>query len=158
MSKNIITPDALAMVAAFHVTFKHPIEPKPCIPSEARCKLRIELLQEELKELQEAINNGDIIGVADALCDLQYVLSGAILEFGMGERFHDLFTEVQRSNMSKACTTEIEAMTTCEDYFNQTGKKCVYEEVEGKWLVYREEDRKTIKSIGYSPANLEAFI
>lgn len=155
---NILSPRTLEMVAQFHATFRHPIEPKPCIPSEQRCKLRVELLQEELKELQEAINNGDIIGVADALCDLQYVLSGAILEFGMGERLFELFTEVHRSNMSKACTTEIEAIHTCDAYFNETGKKCVYEEVEGKWLVFREEDRKTIKSIGYSPANLEAFI
>lgn len=156
--KNILTPDALAMVAAFHLTFKHPIEQRPMIPSEQRCKLRVELIREELKELEDAIKNEDIIGVADALCDLQYVLSGAILEFGMGERFYELFGETHRSNMSKACISEIEAIKTCEDYFQQTGKKCVYEEVEGKWLVYREEDRKTIKSIGYSPSNLEAFI
>ena len=43
--------------------------------------------------------------VADALADLQYVLAGAVLEFGMGDRFASIFNEVQRSNMSKACTT-----------------------------------------------------
>jgi hypothetical protein len=121
-------------------------------------KLRIELLKEELKELEEGIAKGDILEVADAFCDLQYVLSGAILEFGMGERFFELFNETHRSNMSKACISEIEAMKTAEDYLLTYGKKCVIEECEGKWLVYREEDRKTIKSIAYSPSNLAAFI
>jgi predicted HAD superfamily Cof-like phosphohydrolase len=41
------------------------------------------------------------VEIADALCDLQYVLSGAILEFGFGGKFKSLFEEVHRSNMSK---------------------------------------------------------
>ena len=98
-------PDALNQVAEFHRTFKHPILDSPAIPPENRCKLRVALLAEELKELEVAILEQDIVAVADALCDLQYVLSGAILEFGLGEKFELLFNEVQRSNMSKACRT-----------------------------------------------------
>ena len=73
-------PDALALVADFHQTFKHPILPTPTIPDENRCKLRVALIAEELKELEVAILEKDIVEVADALCDIQYVLSGAILE------------------------------------------------------------------------------
>jgi len=84
-------PDSLNLVAEFHKTFKHPILPKPAIPDENRCKLRVALLAEELKEMEVAILEKDLVGIADALCDLQYVLSGAILEFGLGEKFNSLF-------------------------------------------------------------------
>jgi predicted HAD superfamily Cof-like phosphohydrolase len=94
----------LNLVAEFHRTFKHPILSAPGIPSEDRCKLRVALIAEELKELEVAILEKDIVEIADALSDIQYVLSGAILEFGLGDKFKDLFEEVQRSNMSKACT------------------------------------------------------
>ena len=103
-------PDSLSLVAEFHQTFKHPILELPQIPNESRSKLRLSLLAEELKELETAIIEKNIVEVADAFCDLQYVLSGAILEFGLGNKFKALFEEVQRSNMSKACKTEEEAI------------------------------------------------
>lgn len=150
-------PDSLNQVAEFHKTFKHPILSNPTIPDENRCKLRVALIAEELKELEVAILNNDIVEVADALCDIQYVLSGAILEFGLGEKFKALFDEVQRSNMSKACLTEAEAIKTVEFYKQKDGTECYYKNEEGKWLVYRKQDNKTIKSINYSPADLEQF-
>jgi predicted HAD superfamily Cof-like phosphohydrolase len=148
-------PDALNLVAKFHQTFKHPIVNNPQIPSEERCQLRISLIDEELKELEEAVKNRDIVEVADALCDIQYVLSGAILEFGLGEKFKDLFEEVQRSNMSKACSSEQEAIDTVAFYKTNKGVECFYHQEGGKWLVYRKSDNKTIKSINYSPADLK---
>lgn len=151
-------PDALNLVADFHKTFKHPILESPTIPTEDRCKLRVALLAEELKELEVAIQNKDIVEVADALCDIQYVLSGAILEFGLGEKFQELFNEVQRSNMSKVCHSEEEAQQTVEHYLKKDGTECYYREEAGKWLVYRKSDNKTIKSIKYSPADLETIV
>lgn len=151
-------PDALNQVADFHRTFKHPILLAPAIPDENRCRLRVALLAEELKELEVAILEKDIVGVADALCDLQYVLSGAILEFGLGDKFKALFDEVQRSNMSKACASEQEAKETVDYYFKKDGTVCHYREEDGKWLVYRTSDNKTIKSIYYSPADLDTIV
>lgn len=151
-------PDALNLVADFHKTFKHPILNSPTIPSEDRCKLRVALLAEELKELEVAILERDIVEVADALCDIQYVLSGAILEFGLGEKFSELFEEVQRSNMSKACNTEDEAKATVEFYKKKDNTECYYKEEGGRWLVYRKSDNKTIKSVNYSPANLAKIV
>ena len=151
-------PDALNLVADFHRTFKHPILTKPQIPAEDRCKLRVALIDEELKELEVAILEKNIVAVADALCDIQYVLSGAILEFGLGEKFKALFEEVQRSNMSKACTSEDEARATVKHYLNKDGTECYYKQEGDKWLVYRKSDNKTIKSVGYSPANLERIL
>ncbi len=151
-------PDALNLVAEFHRTFKHPILSSPSIPSEDRCKLRVALIAEELKELEVAILEKDIVEIADALSDIQYVLSGAILEFGLGEKFSALFEEVQRSNMSKACISEDEAKATVEFYKKKDGTECYYKEEAGKWLVYRKSDNKTIKSINYSPANLQGIL
>src|SRR5689334_7021239 len=151
-------PDSLNLVAEFHNTFKHPVLTNPTIPAEDRCKLRVALLTEELKELEVAIHENDIVEIADALCDIQYVLSGAILEFGLGEKFNELFNEVQRSNMSKVCKSEEEARLTVEFYMKKDGTECYYKEENGKWLVYRKSDNKTIKSINYSPADLSGII
>lgn len=151
-------PDALNQVAKFHRTFKHPVEPEPVIPAEDRCRLRVALLAEELKELEVAIAEQDIVGIADALCDMQYVLSGAVLEFGLGEKFRALFDEVQRSNMSKTCHSREEAEATRRYYREERGFESYVREENGVWLVYREGDHKTLKSINYSPPNLEGIL
>lgn len=113
-------PQGLNMVAEFHTLFDAPILDRPQIPTD-RAQLRVNLLSEELKELTQAIQDGDLVEVADAFADLQYVLSGAVLEFGLADRFADIFAEVQRSNMSKACATLEEADATVEYYKNERG-------------------------------------
>lgn len=150
-------PKCLSSVAEFHQTFQHPILEKPTIPSKNRCDLRVALIAEELKELQEAIENNDMVEVADALCDIQYVLSGAVLEFGLKDKFAALFDEVQRSNMSKACTTEEEAKET-QEHYRKKGVDSYYKKIDGKFLVFREGDDKTLKSIHYSPADLVTIL
>ncbi|MFI5138796.1 MAG: hypothetical protein ACHQIM_13310 [Sphingobacteriales bacterium] len=150
--------NSLNQVAEFHTTFKHPIIKNPAIPSKERSDLRVSLLAEELKELQQAIGDNDLTEVADALCDLQYVLAGAVLEFGLGEKFKELFDEVHRSNMSKACKSVEEAMLTIEHYKNTANTDSYYKEIDGLFLVYREADNKTLKSINYSPADLGGIL
>lgn len=141
-------------VEKFHKLFNHPIKEEIGIPNEKRCELRVSLIQEELNELQEAINNNDMVEVADALCDIQYVLSGAILEFGLKDKFDELFAEVQRSNMSKACSSMEVAEKTKESY-EAKGVECYIKEKDNLYLVYRSADDKILKSIDYSPANLK---
>ena len=85
-------------------------------------------------------------------------MSGAVLEFGLGDKFKTLFDEVQRSNMSKACKTEEEAKATVEYYTNEKGSPCYYKEIDGLFLVYRTSDNKTLKSINYSPADLASLL
>lgn len=143
------------LVAEFHRKFKHPVVDKPGIPDAVRCNLRFNVLEEELREFKEAFEAGDIVAVADALVDLQYVLSGAVLEFGLKDKFRALFNEVHRSNMSKACQTEEEAEATLNKALDATGEQHhAVQEPDGTWLVYRTRDMKTIKSINYSPADL----
>ena len=155
--RTLEEPNALNSVALFHETFKSPILDTPQLPDGSRRKLRISLLQEELDEFKEALKTDDLIEAADALCDLQYVLSGAVLELGLGEKFKELFDEVQRSNMSKACKTEDEAIATREHYMNK-GVSSYYEKSGDVWLVFRDEDNKTLKSINYSPADLKTIL
>lgn len=150
-------PDSLNQVAEFHRTFHAPILEIPQMPSDVRAQLRVSLLAEELDEFRDAIAEGDLVAVADALCDLQYVLSGAVLEFGLGDSFKVLFDEVQRSNMSKACGTVAEAEATVAQY-TAKGVPCHYVESDGKFLVFRDADRKTLKSVNYSPADLESIL
>lgn len=88
-------------VGDFHRAFKIPQEDAPTIPAVERCELRFNLLQEELNEFKEAYLANDLVEVADALVDLQYILFGSVLEFGLQDKFAELFDEVQRSNMSK---------------------------------------------------------
>lgn len=150
--------NSLNQVAEFHTTFKHPILDSPIIPSKQRANLRISLLAEELKELQEAVENDDLVEVADALCDLQYVLAGAIHEFGLGSKFKSLFDEVHRSNMSKACKTVEEAEQTIQFYLDKDQTESYYKEIDGLFLVFRKADDKTLKSINYSPADIKGLL
>jgi len=60
--------------------------------------------------------------------------------------------------MSKSCRSEEEAMRTVEVYENDYNTQCHYEESDGHFLVYRTADRKTIKSINYSPADLKSIL
>ncbi|WP_276088622.1 nucleoside triphosphate pyrophosphohydrolase family protein [Pedobacter sp. JY14-1] len=151
-------PNSLNKVAEFHRTFKHPIKETPGIPSVERANLRVSLLAEELQEFKQAIEANDFVEAADALCDLQYVLAGAILEFGLGEKFRQLFDEVHRSNMSKACKSLEEANQTIEHYRKNHQCDAYHKEEESLFLVYRSNDNKTLKSVNYSPADLKSLL
>ncbi|MEM9468798.1 MAG: nucleoside triphosphate pyrophosphohydrolase family protein [Pseudomonadota bacterium] len=96
MSKSTIE-----QVQEFHETYGLPVESEQTTASEQTKKLRINLLQEELDELKEALENDDMVETLDALIDLQYVLDGAFLSFGLQNVKMAAFEEVHRSNMSK---------------------------------------------------------
>tara|TARA_B100001989_G_C24527489_1_gene459542 strand:- start:131 stop:547 length:417 start_codon:yes stop_codon:yes gene_type:complete len=96
-----MTKTTLEQVQEFHETYGLPVLDKPSIADEKTNKLRINLLAEELDELKEALEEGDLLETLDALIDLQYVLDGAFLSFGLQEMKNAAFDEVHRSNMSK---------------------------------------------------------
>jgi predicted HAD superfamily Cof-like phosphohydrolase len=64
-------------------------------------ELRHRLMQEENDEYLEAAKNGDLVEVADALGDQLYILCGTILKHGLQNKIEEVFSEIQRSNMSK---------------------------------------------------------
>ena len=86
-------------VGIFMKTFGQEVKEKPSFSNDKINKLRIDLIKEELEELKIAIEQNDILEVADALTDILYVTYGAGHAFGIN--LDECFNEVQTSNMSK---------------------------------------------------------
>ena len=86
-------------VGTFMKTFGQEVKTKPSFSTDKINKLRLDLIKEELSELTEAMNNKDLLEVADALTDILYVTYGAGHAFGIN--LDKCFEEVQSSNMSK---------------------------------------------------------
>jgi len=94
-------------------------------------ELRFNLMKEENEEYLEAVQNNDIVEIADALGDMLYILCGTILEHGLQYKIEEVFDEIQRSNMSK---------------LGQDGKP-----------IYRE-DGKVMKGPNYFKPNFEPIL
>jgi len=86
-------------VKTFMQTFGQEVKTKPSFSSDKINSLRYDLIKEELEELKEAMENKDLLEVADALTDILYVAYGAGHAFGID--LDKCFEEVQNSNMSK---------------------------------------------------------
>ena len=157
-------------VKEFHLAMNQVVNDKPTILDDKTIKLRLNLLQEELNELATAYGyywvDGigwhnpnfdtmvDQVEVFDTLLDLQYVLSGSIVSMGFSEIFDEGFDEVHRSNMSKTCDTKEQALKEQVDSMWETK----IEENNGRFILQRQDDNKTIKPSTYSPANLASII
>lgn len=116
-------------VREFHHAFGLPVHETARIGSAQERKLRFELIEEELGELFDAMNDKDVVEIADALTDLLYVTYGAALVFGID--IDACFDEVHRSNMSK---------------LGEDGQP-----------IYRE-DGKVLKGPNYNPPELARMI
>ena len=100
-------------VGTFMKTFGQEVKTKPSFSTDKINKLRIDLIKEELDELKEAMDNNDLLEVADALTDILYVTYGAGHAFGID--LDKCFDEVQNSNMSKLGENG-------EPIYNESGK------------------------------------
>ena len=100
-------------VGIFMKTFGQEVKSKPSFSTDKINKLRIDLIKEELDELKEAMDNNDLLEVADALTDILYVTYGAGHAFGIN--LDKCFDEVQNSNMSKLSKNG-------EPIYNESGK------------------------------------
>src|SRR6202040_4315014 len=101
---------SLEQVKEFHEAFSHPIKDNPDLSDIKLVTLRLQLIWEELKELEDAVDvykldgeerNPDKVAALDALLDLQYVLDGAFLALGFAGVKDEGFQRVHASNMSK---------------------------------------------------------
>ena len=86
-------------VKTFMQTFDQEVKSKPSFSTEKINELRYNLIKEELDEFKQALENKDLLEVADALTDILYVTYGAGHAFGID--LDSCFEEVQNSNMSK---------------------------------------------------------
>lgn len=89
-------------VKEFHTAFKIGHSETPIADlGETKKHLRYNLMKEENEEYLEAVQNNDLIEIADALGDMMYILCGTIIEHGLQDKIEAVFDEIQRSNMSK---------------------------------------------------------
>ena len=87
------------LVGDFMESMEQDVLIRPSFPEDSVQKLRLDLIEEELDELQYGIDNQDMVEIADALTDLLYVVYGAGHAFGID--LDDCFKEVHQSNLSK---------------------------------------------------------
>lgn len=145
-------------VEIFNKAMNKPNYYEPNIPTEKwQWEFVYNFILEELNEYKEACENNNIVGVADALGDIMYVLCNGIMLHGMKDKIQDIYQEIQASNMSKLCLTEEIAIDTVLDRERVLGEPCHYEPVDDHWVVYRSKDRKVQKSTTYFKPNLEQF-
>ena len=100
-------------VKIFMETFGQEVKNKPSFSSDKINTLRYNLIKEELNELKLALDNKDLLEVADALTDILYVTYGAGHAFGIN--LDKCFEEIQNSNMSKLDNNG-------KPIFNESGK------------------------------------
>ena len=145
-------------VEEFNATMGKPNNYEPVIPEEKEWMFVYNFILEELEEYKEACEEGNIVEILDALCDIAYVSigNGAMLH-GLKDKLWDAYQEVQASNMSKACTSEEEAQKTVEVRSKEQNEACHYEKVGEYYIVYRTRDKKVMKNINYFRPDLKQF-
>ena len=145
-------------VEEFNSLMNKPNNYVPTIPDKSEWDFVYNFVLEELEEYKQACEKQDIVEVLDALCDIAYVsLGNGVMLHGLKNQIWPAYMEVQASNLSKACNTQEEAQKTVEIRSTEQGEPCHYEQVAGKYIVYRSRDRKVMKSINYFKPDLKQF-
>jgi predicted HAD superfamily Cof-like phosphohydrolase len=111
-----------------------------------------------MNELKEACANMDIVEIADALGDIQYVLDGFFLNCGLHNYKDTILNEIHASNLSKTCSSQEEAEKTVTDVKEKLGDDCYIEPVGKFFIVKRKSDNKVMKSINYFKPNLKEIV
>jgi len=157
MNKKLDVP-FVNEVEDFNNLMSKPNNYAPTIPEKKEWQFVYDFVLEELEEYKEACKKGDIVEVLDALCDIAYVsLGNGTMLHGLKDKIWPAYQEVQASNMSKACTTQEEAVRTVEVRSQEQGEPCHWEQVGDMYIVYRTRDRKVMKSLTYFRPDLKQF-
>ena len=145
-------------VEEFNSTMGKPNNYEPTIPEKKEWQFVYDFILEELEEYKVACEQGNIIEVLDALCDIAYVsLGNGTMLHGLKDKIWPAYLEVQGSNMSKACSSEEEAQATVELRSKEQKEPCHYEKVGRYYIVYRTRDKKVMKNINYYRPDLSQF-
>jgi predicted HAD superfamily Cof-like phosphohydrolase len=110
--------------------------------------------KELISNLKIYINTRDIFNIIKIINKIRNFAYYALTLFNVDSNF--AFDVVHKSNMSKICNSEIEAIATVKSYMTD-GKydSPTYREsqVPGKWIVYNHSTNKVLKSINYTAVN-----
>jgi predicted HAD superfamily Cof-like phosphohydrolase len=145
-------------VEEFNAVMGKPNNYTPVIPDEKEWMFVYNFVLEELEEYKHACEQGDIVEVLDALCDIAYVsLGNGTMLHGLKDKLWPAYQEVQASNLSKACSSEEEAQETVRVRSAEQKEPCHYEKVGKYFIVYRTRDRKVMKNVNYFRPDLTQF-
>ena len=146
-------------VEEFNALMNKPNEYTPNIPeNQKEWQFVYDFVLEELEEYKQACEEGNIVEVLDALCDIAYVsLGNGVMLHGLKDKIWPAYMEVQASNLSKACDTQEEAEDTVTVRSEEQGEACHWSKVGEKYIVYRSRDRKVMKNINYFRPDLKQF-
>jgi len=86
-------------ITDFHRVMGHCIGEKPSLPPLGIWLLRCRLIEEEVRETLNALDNNDLVGIADGIADSIVVLLGTAISYGIDLR--PIWDEVHRTNMAK---------------------------------------------------------
>lgn len=158
--KRFTTEPPLDSVRAFHETFGMPVASSfdPLLfENHKLIKLRIDLIEEELQELKDAIDQKDRKEVIDALADILYVTYGAGVSLGID--LTEAFRLVHVSNMSKADLTEEDAKKSVQAYQDDPRYDSpAYKKVGSRYVIFNKSTGKTLKSLRYGPVDLSPLL
>jgi NTP pyrophosphatase (non-canonical NTP hydrolase) len=136
---------SLNLVPNLHILRTDPDEVESCM----------KLIREEMRELEDGVNNHNFVETIDALADLLFVI------YGMGARLgvdmDKAFNLVYKSNLSKACRTQEDLKATLK-YYDSTNKP-TFRLIRGPqgqdwYIVYDTETKKVLKSLSYTPVDI----
>ena len=145
-------------VEEFNAVMGKPNNYEPTIPERKEWEFVYDFILEELEEYRTACEEGNIVEVLDALCDITYVATGnGTMLHGLKDKIWPAYQEVQASNLSKACQTEEDAKETVIQRSSEQGEECHYEKVGDYYVVYRTRDRKVMKNVKYFRPDLKQF-
>jgi len=148
----------ISEVEEFNAVMGKPNNYNPVIPDEKEWMFVYNFVLEELEEYKHACEQGDIVEILDALCDIAYVsLGNGTMLHGLKDKLWPAYQEVQASNLSKACSSEEEAQETVRVRSAEQEEPCHYEKVGKYFIVYRTRDRKVMKNINYFRPDLTQF-
>lgn len=136
-----------------------PENPTPPENNPETSNLRVKLIEEEVRELKEALETNNFVEVVDALADILYVTYGAGAAWGID--LQKAFELVHTSNMTKMCFTEDEAKETCQWYRDRPEKgypSPIYEKSGFYFVVKEQSTGKVLKSINYKPVDLKDIV
>jgi predicted HAD superfamily Cof-like phosphohydrolase len=177
-------------VLEFHQTFNQIINERPCFPPHELLATRLSYILEESSELAEACGHNvlsawqrmlfkesqrihnmaeekrenlepNLKEALDALCDLQYFLSGTAIVMGFHKIIPSAFRDVHESNMSKVCETKEISEATQKKYLEENiPTRIEAKMLRGKeqYLILRDKDGKVLKSIEYQPVELSKYV
>ena len=129
----------------------------------ADLKNQFKLIQEEVRELQEGLEDNDPVEILDGALDVLVVTVGLLQQLqDSGVNVEQAAIETGMNNLSKFTMNETLANSTQEHYdlnFPELNVKRFQHSCNfGKYYVFKDKNNKVRKPVGFTPNDLSSFI